>query len=115
MTGEELRRIAIVGGGIASLTAAETLRREGFDGDLTIIGDEPHAPYSRPALSKAALLDDEMTSHRLPDPEHGAHVVRVRFADAQEIGGVIAFLCTDAAAYVNGQSIAVDGGRMQSI
>ncbi len=76
MTGEELRRIAIVGGGIASLTAAETLRREGFDGDLTIIGDEPHAPYSRPALSKAALLDDEMTSHRLPDPEHGAQVVR---------------------------------------
>jgi len=28
---------------------------------------------------------------------------------------VIAFLCTDAAAYVNGQSLAVDGGRMQSI
>ena len=38
-----------------------------------------------------------------------------RFADAAEIGGVIAFLCTPAAAYVNGQSIAVDGGRMQSI
>ena len=38
-----------------------------------------------------------------------------RFADAAEIGGVIAFLCTPAADYVNGQSIAVDGGRMQSI
>ena len=38
-----------------------------------------------------------------------------RFADAAEIGGVIAFLCTPAAAYVNGQSLAVDGGRMQSI
>ena len=38
-----------------------------------------------------------------------------RFADAREIGGVIAFLCTNAAAYVNGQSLAVDGGRMQSI
>lgn len=38
-----------------------------------------------------------------------------RFADAQEPGGVIAFLCSPAAAYVNGQSIAVDGGRMQSI
>ena len=34
-----------------------------------------------------------------------------RFADAGEIGGVIAFLCTQAAAYVNGQSLAVDGGR----
>ena len=38
-----------------------------------------------------------------------------RFAEAGEIGGVIAFLCTNAAAYVNGQSLAVDGGRMQSI
>ena len=32
-----------------------------------------------------------------------------------QVGGVIAFLCTNAAAYVDGQSIAVDGGRMQSI
>ena len=38
-----------------------------------------------------------------------------RFAEAAEIAGVIAFLCTPAAAYVDGQSIAVDGGRMQSI
>ena len=38
-----------------------------------------------------------------------------RFAEAHETGGVIAFLCTNAAAYVNGQSLAVDGGRMQSI
>lgn len=76
MSDGELRRIAIVGGGIASLTAAEELRRSGFDGDLTIIGDEPYAPYSRPALSKAALLEgDDMTSHRLPDPEHGARVL----------------------------------------
>jgi 3-oxoacyl-[acyl-carrier protein] reductase len=38
-----------------------------------------------------------------------------RFAQAQEIGGVIAFLCTPVAGYINGQSLAVDGGRMQSI
>ncbi|HTL15568.1 MAG TPA: SDR family oxidoreductase, partial [Thermomonas sp.] len=38
-----------------------------------------------------------------------------RFAEAQEPAGMIAFLCSPAAAYVNGQSIAVDGGRMQSI
>lgn len=38
-----------------------------------------------------------------------------RFAEAAEIAGMIAFLCTPAAAYVDGQSIAVDGGRMQSI
>ena len=38
-----------------------------------------------------------------------------RFATPQETGGVIAFLCSPAAAYVNGVSLAVDGGRMQSI
>ena len=38
-----------------------------------------------------------------------------RFAQPSEIGGVIAFLCSPAAGYVNGASLAVDGGRMQSI
>ena len=44
-----------------------------------------------------------------------ASVPAGRFADAAEVGSVVAFLCTDAAAYVNGQSLAADGGRMQSI
>jgi 3-oxoacyl-[acyl-carrier protein] reductase len=38
-----------------------------------------------------------------------------RFARPEETGGVIAFLCSPAAAYVNGVSLAVDGGRMNSI
>lgn len=38
-----------------------------------------------------------------------------RFAQPAEIAGVIVFLCSPAAAYVNGVSLAVDGGRMQSI
>ena len=38
-----------------------------------------------------------------------------RFASPAEVGGVIAFLCSPAAGYVNGTSLAVDGGRMQSI
>lgn len=38
-----------------------------------------------------------------------------RFARAEEVGSAIAFLCSPAAGYINGVSLAVDGGRMQSI
>ncbi len=44
--------IIIVGGGLAGATAAETLRDEGFEGDIRILGAEPHLPYLRPPLSK---------------------------------------------------------------
>lgn len=49
--------IVIVGAGQAGLQAAETLRSGGFDGSVTLIGDEPHPPYQRPPLSKAWLTD----------------------------------------------------------
>lgn len=45
-------RIIIVGASLAGLRGAEALRKEGFRGRLTIIGDEPHEPYDRPPLSK---------------------------------------------------------------
>jgi NADPH-dependent 2,4-dienoyl-CoA reductase/sulfur reductase-like enzyme len=50
-----LRRIAVVGASLAGLRAAETLRDRGFNGELTLIGDEPHRPYDRPPLSKQVL------------------------------------------------------------
>ena len=45
----------IVGAGFAGAKAAEALRAEGFDGRLTLIGDEPERPYERPPLSKDHL------------------------------------------------------------
>lgn len=47
--------IAVVGASAAGLTAAQTLRREGYDGPLTVIGDEDLMPYDRPPLSKQVL------------------------------------------------------------
>ena len=48
-------RIVIVGGSLAGLWAAVTLRNEGFDGVLTVIGEEADPPYDRPPLSKQVL------------------------------------------------------------
>ncbi|AGS34051.1 FAD-dependent pyridine nucleotide-disulfide oxidoreductase [Corynebacterium maris DSM 45190] len=68
-----MKRIVIVGHGVAGLTAGDTLRRLGFDGTITVIGAETHATYSRPALSKAALAPgEELDVNFLPDPTHGA-------------------------------------------
>jgi len=49
------RRILIAGGGAAGFAAAERLRREGFDGDLTMVSNDDAAPVDRPNLSKDYL------------------------------------------------------------
>jgi len=46
----------IVGAGLAGAKAAETLRTEGYDGRILLIGAEPERPYERPPLSKGLLL-----------------------------------------------------------
>jgi NADPH-dependent 2,4-dienoyl-CoA reductase/sulfur reductase-like enzyme len=65
-----VRRIVVVGASAAGLAAAETLRREGHDGTLTLVGDEPLAPYDRPPLSKqllAAEWEPDRLALRTPD------------------------------------------------
>ena len=47
--------VVIVGASLAGASAAATLRQEGFDGDVMLIGAEPQLPYERPPLSKQYL------------------------------------------------------------
>jgi 3-phenylpropionate/trans-cinnamate dioxygenase ferredoxin reductase subunit len=49
-------RIVIIGASLAGAKAAETLRAEGWDGQVVLIGDETALPYERPPLSKGVLL-----------------------------------------------------------
>jgi NADPH-dependent 2,4-dienoyl-CoA reductase/sulfur reductase-like enzyme len=58
MASRELRQVVVVGAGVAGTRAAETLRQEGYDGALTIVGAERHAPYHRPPLSKKLLTGE---------------------------------------------------------
>jgi 3-phenylpropionate/trans-cinnamate dioxygenase ferredoxin reductase component len=48
-------RIVIVGAGLAAARAVEALRKDGYEGSITILGDEPERPYLRPPLSKEYL------------------------------------------------------------
>jgi 3-phenylpropionate/trans-cinnamate dioxygenase ferredoxin reductase subunit len=85
----------IVGASLAGAKAAETLRSEGFDGRVVLVGEETERPYERPLLSKQYLLGDKpadklyvhdegfyadkgielMTGTRVDTVDPGAHVV----------------------------------------
>jgi 3-phenylpropionate/trans-cinnamate dioxygenase ferredoxin reductase subunit len=66
----DAQRIVIVGASLAGATAAETLRSEGFTGELVLIGSENELPYERPPLSKGVLLGkDEPVSAQLHDQQ----------------------------------------------
>lgn len=47
--------ILVIGAGQAAAVAVATLRDQGFEGQITVVGNEAHAPYERPPLSKAVL------------------------------------------------------------
>ena len=52
------KSVVIVGASMGGLRAAEALRNNGFDGKITVIGEEVHAPYNRPPLSKEVLAKE---------------------------------------------------------
>jgi len=106
--------ILIIGGGQAGAQAVDTLRREGFEGRLVMVADEPHLPYQRPPLSKQFLAGD-MAAERLPfrhQPFYDQHRVelklgrkaaridaaghRVTLADGEIIGYDRLLLCVGA-------------------
>ncbi|MFD0071148.1 NAD(P)/FAD-dependent oxidoreductase [Streptomyces sp. NPDC127166] len=70
-----MRTVAVVGASLAGLSAARSLRKQGYDGRLVVIGDEPHRPYDRPPLSKdflAGTLDEADLALETDDEELGA-------------------------------------------
>ena len=70
----------IVGGSLAGATAAATLRGEGFDGRVVMIGAEPLPPYERPALSKGFLRSEQPLEEQYVRPEgwYADHEVETR-------------------------------------
>ncbi|MCU0274418.1 MAG: FAD-dependent oxidoreductase [Acidimicrobiales bacterium] len=66
--------ITIVGASLAGIRAAEALRRDGYAGRITLVGDEPHPPYDRPPLSKQVLAGSW-------EPERTALVTADKYPD----------------------------------
>ena len=62
------QRLLIVGASLAGATAAATLREEGFDGEIRLIGAEAQLPYNRPPLSKGYLRQQERFEDQLVKP-----------------------------------------------
>src|SRR4051812_24429594 len=66
----QLRRVVNVGASLAGLRAAQAVRAAGFDGDVVVVGDEPHLPYTRPPLSKELLAGEHAIEQaQLPSQE----------------------------------------------
>lgn len=84
------QRVAIIGAGQAGGQAAYSLRQAGFEGAITLIGDEPAPPYQRPPLSKA-YLKGELEAERLflkpPEyyPEHEIDLITGNAATAIDL------------------------------
>ena len=74
-----VEHIVIVGAGQAGVQALDTLRRKGFVGEITLVGEEPWLPYQRPPLSKK-FLSGSMERERLlirPEAFFAEHKIRV--------------------------------------
>jgi 3-phenylpropionate/trans-cinnamate dioxygenase ferredoxin reductase subunit len=72
--------IVIVGASLAGATAAQALREEGYEGRLTLVGDEPERPYERPPLSKDYLRGESEREKVYVHPEgfYAEHDIELR-------------------------------------
>ncbi|MET9145759.1 FAD-dependent oxidoreductase [Streptomyces sp. NPDC004042] len=70
--------VVVAGASLAGLRAAEQLRAAGWDGPVTLVGDEPHMPYNRPPLSKEVLAGRASFASLALRPRPAVHDVRWR-------------------------------------
>ncbi|XP_071479578.1 apoptosis-inducing factor 3-like [Diadema antillarum] len=113
---DEEKTVLIIGGGAASVTCAETLRQEGFKGQLIVATKEKHLPYDRPKLSKALSSTADSISLRNAD---FFSIYDINIKTEQEATSIDTVL--NSVSFSNGDSISFDnlvvatGGRPRSL
>ncbi|NUP50608.1 MAG: FAD-dependent oxidoreductase, partial [Catenulispora sp.] len=100
----KLERVLVVGGGMAGLHTVRMFREKGFQGAITLLGAEEHAPYDRPPLSKAVL------KYRGEDAVND--VAELAFAFDFEAAGVTLRFGERAAAWAPGAVTTAGGERL---
>ncbi len=111
--------ILIIGAGQAGAMAASALRQFGFEGAITLVGDEDAAPYERPPLSKAVLLEtgSEDAIHIHPGAHYGEHRITTRLGvkvgrlDPQNHCAML----TDGSVLRYSQCLLATGGRVREL
>ena len=72
------KTFVVVGANLAGGRAVETLRAEGFDGRIVLIGAEPDRPYERPPLSKEVLRGESEPVFLRPEDWYASHEIELR-------------------------------------
>jgi 3-phenylpropionate/trans-cinnamate dioxygenase ferredoxin reductase subunit len=122
-------RVVVAGAGLAGAAAARTLREDGFDGQVVLVGAEHHPPYERPPLSKDYLRGESQKSDAYVEPEQywaqhdvelrtGMAARRIDLADARlELadGSAVGFDRLLLAPGAAPRTLAVPGGELDGI
>jgi len=94
--------VVVIGAGLAGAHVVATLRKKGFDGPVTLVGEEPVRPYERPPLSKGILLGTKAPDSAFVHPAdyYGRHAITPHFGDAA------------VAIHKNAQTVRLASGRV---
>ena len=80
--------VLIVGGGHGGTQTAIALRREGFDGSILVVGEEPDLPYERPSLSKDYLIGSKPFEHMHIRPRSFYEAQRIQLCLGTKVEGI---------------------------
>lgn len=100
---DAVKTIVILGAGQAGATVALGLRRSGFDGSITLVGEEVHLPYERPQLSKELLFENDRPPRPIKSVED-YHSQSITLELGRQVAGVDA----------DSKQVRLDNGRQLS-